>query len=220
MTRFSLWLLACGVCLAQTDAAPAASFSCTAAVTKVEHMICADPGLSAQDEQLAAAYKKNRGMFDVDADGAKTLLDDLTQSQRAWVARRDACATSACLSAAYASQIAVLKFQARPGQDAAADHWAGSYSYKGFMQMLVQVRDDDSVRIVITGSEPTAARWTCAFAGIGKVDGPALLVSSPASLTARLAGGAVELPDTQANQQTSDQSCGVNGSIVWTYIRH
>jgi uncharacterized protein len=218
MTRLIPWLLAGGACLAKTHPAPAASFICTAAVTKVEHMICADPGLSALDEQLAGAYTTSRSAFDVDTDGAKTLLDDLTQAQRAWVAQRNSCVNAACLRTAYASQIAVLKFQARPGHDAAADHWAGRYAYKGFMHMLVQVRSDDSVRIVITGSEPTQARWSCAFAGIGKVNGPAL-VSSPASLTGRLAGGAIELPDTPGNQQASDQSCGLNGSIVWMYSR-
>ena len=219
MTRPGLCVLAWCAVLAVTDYARAASFACQAAATHVEHMICADPGLSRQDDALAAAYKDSRTAFEAGADGATTLLDDLTHAQQAWLASRNACADAACLGRAYASQIAVLRFQPRPGHDASADRWAGRYGYKGFMRLFVQVRDNDSVRLVITGAEPGAARWTCGFEGIGTVSGGTLQVMGPASLAAHLTRDAVQITDTAANQNTSDQSCGLNGSIIWTYAK-
>ena len=85
--------------LALPLAARAASFDCARAGTPVERMICADPGVSAQDQRLADAYQ------------AASARDPRVQaSQREWLAgTRNRCGTTACLSQAYAARLEALK---------------------------------------------------------------------------------------------------------------
>ncbi len=210
---FRLALLVGSMC----SAAHAASFDCTKAQTRAEQLICAESSLSRQDEQLAASYKLSRQQFDQGADGAAATLADLAAAQQAWLAQRDACPNAACLAASYAQQSAVLGFQTRPGRAAAADRWAGRYDHKNFVTLLVQVRDDEIVRISITGAEPGGAHWVCAYAGLAKVDSISLHSTKPAGLTAQLSAVSVTLPAVPANQAISDASCGLNDSILWRY---
>ena len=220
MTRVAAAFIA-GLCSTAHAAsfAHAASLDCARAQKSSERLICADPALSRQDEQLAASYKLSRQQFDPAANGTKATLADLASAEQAWLAQRDACRNAACLTAAYAQQIAVLGFHGRPGHDSPADRWAGRYDHKGFVTLLVQVRDDQTVRVSIAGAEPGAARWTCAYAGLAKVDQVNLTATAPAGLTAQLGSASVDLPSTPANQTTSDASCGLNGSILWRYVR-
>lgn len=79
----------------------AASFDCKAAAGKIETMICADPGVSQQDSQLAAAYaqlKKQTG-----DEKAETAV------QLAWLKARNTCADRACVQRTYATRIAELQ---------------------------------------------------------------------------------------------------------------
>jgi hypothetical protein len=150
---------------------------------------------------------------------APALLDDLADAERSWLAWQASCADVACLTVAYDEQIAMLRFEPRPGRNAPADRWAGRYGHGGFMKLLAQARDDGSIRLVVSGAEPKTAAWTCAFGGIGRVMGDTVEITRPAPLTAHLLPGAIELPRTAANQATSERSCGPNGSILWTYTR-
>ena len=195
----------------------AASFDCGKTSTQVEHMVCATPALSRADEQLAAAFKTSRETFDDTSDGAASVVADLIASQRSWLQQRNACTDIACLQQAYAVRAATLGFHARAGHDAAADKWAGTYSYKGFLKLSVQVRDDDTVRVAIDGAEPGTAKWTCSFAGIAQVTADSMQVSTPSTLTGHLGAGGIEINDTPANQATSQSSCGLNGSLIWLY---
>ena len=63
------------------------SFDCTKASSVVEHAICNDPQLAALDGQLSAAYAEARAV----RDEAERLV--LRDAQRAWLKRRDACAS-------------------------------------------------------------------------------------------------------------------------------
>ncbi len=81
-------------------AAPAASFDCKTATSRVEHMICDDPELNTLDAQLQGAYL---GALD-----RANRPADVTGKQRAWLAQRDACGEVKCMSAAYGRQIALL----------------------------------------------------------------------------------------------------------------
>jgi len=75
----------------------AASFDCANAATDVERMICADPQISQMDEQLNALY------------AAKVAESPYyRQSQRDWVATRDACQDRECVFGLYVRRINFL----------------------------------------------------------------------------------------------------------------
>jgi len=85
--------------LALPLAASAASFDCAKAGTPIERMICSDPGVSAQDQDVADAYK-----------AASARDPGARQAQREWLAGvRNKCGTTACLSQAYAARLEALK---------------------------------------------------------------------------------------------------------------
>jgi len=73
---------------AEGPSAPAPSFDCARAATNAEHLICADPELSALDRGLALFY------------GAalhNPRHGRAVRGQREWLAARNACTTRACL---------------------------------------------------------------------------------------------------------------------------
>jgi uncharacterized protein len=205
--------------------ADAASFDCTRAAAAVERMICADEAISKLDERLAAAYRRSLQRFDIDSDAGDALGVDLRNGHRSWLRRRDRCKDAACLKSAYAEEIAVLDFAARPGGGSWADRAAGSYDHAGFIHLLVQVRDGDSVRVVVSGAEPSAARWTCKFAGIGRrLPSGDIAVQAPAganqpTLTLHPADAAIDIPAGDANDAVSRAACGLNGTLAWRYAR-
>lgn len=75
------------------------SFSCMAASSRVEKLICADSRLSRLDSLMASNY---RSMLAADLGGAQ---DDLKSTQRSWIGKRDACEDSLCLENAYATRL-------------------------------------------------------------------------------------------------------------------
>lgn len=89
-------------------AAPAASFDCSKASTKIEKLICNDKELSRQDESLAKAYRS--ALSSAQAKAART-------SQKQWLAKeRSSCDNDSsppgiialCLRGKYDQQIFVL----------------------------------------------------------------------------------------------------------------
>ncbi|MGJ7606766.1 lysozyme inhibitor LprI family protein [Variovorax sp. LT1R20] len=80
LIRFALAAL----CFASAGHACAASFDCTRAGNATEKTICADPGLSRQDEALAALYQRQLEMPDAGQWG--TIL---RRDQRDWIAMRN-----------------------------------------------------------------------------------------------------------------------------------
>ena len=92
-------------------AAHAAGFDCTKAASPTEKAICADPGLSSLDGQLAAAWKKAL------AKGGDTAA--LKAAQLQWLKQRDRCGTDAsCIGDRYRERLASLN-----GASLAADRW-------------------------------------------------------------------------------------------------
>jgi len=77
------------------------SFDCAKASTPVEKLICSDGALAAQDASLAALYKQK-----INAPGADVL--DLKRAEREFIALRNRCDTSACISEAYISRATQL----------------------------------------------------------------------------------------------------------------
>ena len=81
-------------------------FDCGKATTSVERMICADPSLGEKDRQVSTTYRtwlqrvKSGDMIDP--------LDEIIADQKAWVQRRNACTTPACVSQSYDERIAEL----------------------------------------------------------------------------------------------------------------
>ena len=80
--------------------AVAASFQCASAKTFVEHAICADPTLSAEDEQIARRWREARAS----GDNGDVLLSE----QRSWLRMRNSCVTAQCLRVAYDKRVAQL----------------------------------------------------------------------------------------------------------------
>lgn len=77
------------------------SFDCAKASTLIEELVCKDPELSAQDAELAVAYRAAR----------TTTADEagLKAAQLAWLKNaRNKCTSAQCLSAAYSDRLAAL----------------------------------------------------------------------------------------------------------------
>ncbi|MEO8672997.1 MAG: lysozyme inhibitor LprI family protein [Tahibacter sp.] len=109
MTRFAVSILLCGLI---NHGAGAASFDCSKAATPTEHLICAEPALSRQDEQLADAYRA----------ALKRAADPrvLRAKQLEWLkVQRDACGDSTCVMRVSAARISALGLGAAP--DSALD---------------------------------------------------------------------------------------------------
>jgi uncharacterized protein YecT (DUF1311 family) len=123
MTRLAAALLGLMMTLAlvsplAASPAAAASFDCAKARTKVEKLICADPQLSRQDSELAAAYGEAQKAWD------GKIAAYVKMTQRGWVGSRtllppgqdmggvycnDDDSRLSCLRDIHAERIAVLK---------------------------------------------------------------------------------------------------------------
>jgi uncharacterized protein YecT (DUF1311 family) len=83
------------------EAAP--SFDCRKASTQVENMICDSPRLAALDSELADAYRT--ALRDSPWASANRRI---RSAQTAWIARRNQCQSSRCLSQTYHDRIGEL----------------------------------------------------------------------------------------------------------------
>jgi uncharacterized protein len=89
---FALTLLAPG--------AQAASFNCYGRLTVTEAVICANPGLSSLDSQMAQAYRKS----------LKFYGNYVKNTQVAWLRSRNGCgANVGCLRRSYNDRIGSLR---------------------------------------------------------------------------------------------------------------
>lgn len=78
------------------------SFDCRQARNSAERSICSDQTLADLDVQMARRYARMQN--NIDGRRAEILRDE----QRAWLRRRDACATSACIRALYETRAATM----------------------------------------------------------------------------------------------------------------
>jgi len=88
-----LFLLVCPI------GAPAASFDCAKAASRVEKLICADNDLSNLDDKLEAEYRAAR---------RTGLSDSRVTAQRAWITQRNSCEDKECVRQLYESRVAEL----------------------------------------------------------------------------------------------------------------
>ena len=82
--------------------APRPSFDCRQARNRAERSICNDPALADLDVQMAGRYARMQSS--ADRRSAEALRDE----QRAWLRRRNACETSACLRSMYEHRAATM----------------------------------------------------------------------------------------------------------------
>ncbi|MGV7245847.1 lysozyme inhibitor LprI family protein, partial [Caballeronia sp. M23-90] len=85
---------------APPQSAIVASFDCSKASSKIEHLICSSPQTADADRQLTAAYRT----------AALKPTDQMTlkQDQRDWIKVRNACDDAACLLNVTATRIQTL----------------------------------------------------------------------------------------------------------------
>ena len=81
-----------------------ASFDCTKAGTWIEQLVCEDETLGRLDERLAEAYRAIRDAAQSDA----AALDRLSSRQQAWLAERDGCKLTPCITRLYEQRLAEL----------------------------------------------------------------------------------------------------------------
>jgi uncharacterized protein len=102
---------ASGALLLASAGAGSASFDCARAANAAERLICADPVLSALDEELAQHYAT------LQAAGRSARLRN---DQRAWLATRNDCRDAPCVAAQIERRLAVLACDdAHPAQGSA-----------------------------------------------------------------------------------------------------
>ena len=81
-----------------------ASFDCAKAKSWAEQVLCDDETLGRLDERLGAAYRAARDATKGDA----AAMERLVSRQRAWLAERDGCKITPCLTRLYAQRLAEL----------------------------------------------------------------------------------------------------------------
>ncbi|WP_448189138.1 lysozyme inhibitor LprI family protein [Azospirillum sp. sgz301742] len=212
--------------LAGPPGAVAASFPCAKASTPVEKAICADPAVSKLDERMAAAFKEaiqRLGGSDPDTNAIQAAVK---ADQKAWLADRNACGPDAgCLRTSYERRLAVLTFKPDPGAPSPADPYIGRFDYGGFMDVAVLGLRNGTLAFSVNGAEPKSARWVCDFSGIGRVNEKgALVVGTPDAegnglIVERNGPAGIRIPENDANRATSGNWCGMNGSILFDYVR-
>ena len=84
-----------------SDAAHAAGFDCSKASTLVESLICADPSLSALDDEMSAAWGEARR--------ASPNPNQLLEAQRAFIRQRGQCQNPRCIADIARQRTAELK---------------------------------------------------------------------------------------------------------------
>ena len=99
-----------GLSLVALGPAQAAGFDCKQAHTRVEKLICADPGLSRLDSELAKDFEAIRQETGgVDGQTGKVSFP-FGEEQTRWRASvRNKCRDTACLTAAYEARLAKVR---------------------------------------------------------------------------------------------------------------
>ncbi len=104
LRAFAAALLA-GAVVPSAHAEDGPSFDCSAAQSKAEQMVCADPKLAALDRRLSEVYSAATDALDRLDSGSEQALNELHALQRGWIKGRDDCWKAkdarACVEAAY-----------------------------------------------------------------------------------------------------------------------
>lgn len=100
MKLLSIFATAAVAAIAFASPATAASFNCYGRLTLVETVICANPGLSNLDSQMAGIYYQHM------ANAPRAARNVIRRDQKSWLGGRNACGASVgCLRNAYNDRI-------------------------------------------------------------------------------------------------------------------
>jgi len=101
-----------GLCIvsAVADQTQAAGFNCKYAKSRVEKLICADPGLSKLDDQMKVLFDRIEGeTFGHDGETGQ-VIDPAGREQKHWRETvRDVCKDAQCLKTTYAARLAEMR---------------------------------------------------------------------------------------------------------------
>jgi glucose/arabinose dehydrogenase/uncharacterized protein YecT (DUF1311 family) len=173
MTRLT-WILLLAACHA--GAAHAASFDCRKAGTKVETLVCADPGLSKLDDRLAEAYESALARAT-----APTVVEN---SQVAWLrTQRNACGDADCLRREYTARIAALQAMHASAPSAAAEsraremYAAPSGTCDGYPRLAIGMADGFCAGLIAGPTRADPARTIALPRSLVQLDARTWLVS-------------------------------------------
>ena len=204
------WLAGLSPHLARADAV-----DCSKATTPTQRVVCANPALAKMDKQAEDDLKRNVIIFNDGTANGGPVLADFNAMVKQWLERREQCAGKPdCLKEAYTDLLATLEFHGRPGKQSWADKAAGAFTYQGFANLFIQVRDDDSVRVSLSEFDRNGSNGSCSYVTFGKQDGKILKAGT---LDLELLGAQVNVAPTEANLRTNTQSCQNGGSMIWRY---
>ena len=88
---------------ATTTAGARPSYNCRHAGTRTEIMVCANPDLAARDRRMASVY------YAAMANSDGTTRSRLRRSRDRFLARRERCASEACVAAAYEERVREIR---------------------------------------------------------------------------------------------------------------
>lgn len=121
-----------------------ASFDCAKASTKVEKLICADRELSELDDRMANAYE-----WDTEGGDA---LPRFRGSQKAWLAKRNACADADCVRQRYDERIAELSCKSERMAGAAIGVSQCAWFSRRVLDRELKTLEDRQARKAVEGS--------------------------------------------------------------------
>lgn len=136
-----------------------ASFDCTKAKTNIEKMICADPELSALDENLSKVFKESLKSADD--------KEQLKKEQFAWMKERNLCKDNACSKKSYKSRTAELKVFLTDNPKSESDvNLVHANIVKAYFKTLCYHRSNTATYQVryISAEEDTPVTNRCTFA--------------------------------------------------------
>ena len=87
---------------AQSDPSDKAGFDCGNAANRMERLICSNPSLKRLDGDMSDTYA---GLI---RHAPPTTRASILRDQRVWLAQRDACADTACVTKAYDDRVTAL----------------------------------------------------------------------------------------------------------------
>lgn len=96
--------------LATSTIAIGAGFDCRLAKSRVEKLICADPGLSKLDGEMNVLFDKIQGETAGHDGETGKVVDPVGKEQTLWrTTVRDKCKDTACLKTAYTTRLSAMR---------------------------------------------------------------------------------------------------------------
>ena len=147
--------------------AHAASFDCTKAKSKVEHLVCDNPELSKLDDELAASF--DAALYEAALQG-KTNEQETRQAQQVWLKARNRCANVACVKSAYQSRAQAIEQSKQAPQGIAMLYgkWEGSGKASEAIYGMMEITKS---KITWKGYSRVDPRCTVLYEQMSEADG-------------------------------------------------